>query len=114
MSNDNSTEQTADNAVQPEIEPEIDAATPSETSDASDAGETSDTDAPAAESVLDVPPVVQAIEAPATLAAIESGKLCLDGLITHRMDAQKADAAYRTAFGDSACLKMILDWKGCA
>ena len=72
MSNDNSTEQTADNAVQPEIEPEIDAATPSETSDASDAGETSDTDAPAAESVLDVPPVVQAIEAPATLAAIDA------------------------------------------
>jgi 3-hydroxyethyl bacteriochlorophyllide a dehydrogenase len=53
-------------------------------------------------------------ELTATLAAIESGKLCLDGLITHRMDAEKADVAYRTAFGDSSCLKMILDWKGCA
>lgn len=53
-------------------------------------------------------------ELAATLAAVESGKLRLDGLITHRMDAEKADEAYRTAFGDSACLKMILDWKGCA
>jgi len=53
-------------------------------------------------------------ELTATLAAIESGRLRLDGLITHQMDAEKADAAYRTAFGDSSCLKMILDWKGCA
>ncbi len=41
----------------------------------------------------------------------ESGRLSLDGLITHRSSATDADAAYRTAFGDPACLKMILDWK---
>jgi len=43
----------------------------------------------------------------------ESGRLSLDGLITHRSDALDADVAYRTAFGDSACLKMILDWRAC-
>lgn len=49
-----------------------------------------------------------------TLAAMDDGRLSLDGLITHRMDATDADQAYRTAFGNSACLKMILDWKGCS
>lgn len=43
---------------------------------------------------------------------VESGRLSLDGLITHRLPATQADAAYRTAFGDPACLKMILDWRG--
>lgn len=42
---------------------------------------------------------------------ISDGSLSLDGLITHRAEAMQADAAYRTAFGDSACLKMILDWR---
>jgi 3-hydroxyethyl bacteriochlorophyllide a dehydrogenase len=42
---------------------------------------------------------------------ITNGKLSLDGLITHHMDATQADLAYRTAFGDSTCLKMILDWR---
>ena len=42
---------------------------------------------------------------------IESGVLSLDGLITHRHPAEQADAAYRTAFGDPSCLKMILDWR---
>jgi 3-hydroxyethyl bacteriochlorophyllide a dehydrogenase len=55
---------------------------------------------------------------PADLVAVrdmaESGVLCLDGLITHRRDALAADAAYRTAFGDPACLKMTLDWRDCA
>jgi bacteriochlorophyllide a dehydrogenase len=45
---------------------------------------------------------------------IETGRLSLDGLITHRHSATAADAAYRTAFGDPGCLKMILDWKECA
>lgn len=40
-----------------------------------------------------------------------SGQLSLDGLITHRQEAAQADAAYRTAFSDPACLKMILDWR---
>lgn len=44
---------------------------------------------------------------------IATGRLSLDGLITHRMDATEAPDAYRTAFGDSACLKMILDWRQC-
>ncbi len=43
----------------------------------------------------------------------ESGRLSLDGLITHRADAMEADSAYRTAFGDPTCLKMILDWRSC-
>ncbi len=41
----------------------------------------------------------------------ESGKLSLDGLITHRFLADDADNAYRTAFSDPRCLKMILDWR---
>lgn len=43
----------------------------------------------------------------------EQGRLSLDGLITHRREAVQADQAYRTAFGDSDCLKMILDWRTC-
>jgi bacteriochlorophyllide a dehydrogenase len=45
--------------------------------------------------------------------AVGDGRLSLDGLITHRLDASAADTAYRTAFGDAGCLKMILDWRGC-
>ena len=41
----------------------------------------------------------------------ENGRLSLDGLITHHDVATHAADAYRTAFGDSACLKMILDWR---
>ena len=43
----------------------------------------------------------------------ESGALSLDGLITHQERAANAPDAYRTAFGDAACLKMILDWRRC-
>ena len=50
----------------------------------------------------------------AVLTMIETGALSLKGLITHRAEAADAPAAYRTAFGDSACLKMILDWRQCA
>jgi len=39
-----------------------------------------------------------------------SGSLDLDGLITHRHPANEAHDAYRTAFSDVHCLKMILDW----
>ena len=42
---------------------------------------------------------------------IESGRLNLGGLITHRQAASDAPAAYRTAFCDPSCLKMILDWR---
>jgi 3-hydroxyethyl bacteriochlorophyllide a dehydrogenase len=44
----------------------------------------------------------------------ETGRLSLDGLITHTLDATQASDAYRTAFSDAACLKMILDWRSCA
>ena len=43
----------------------------------------------------------------------EEGRLDLTGLITHRERAEHARGAYRTAFSDAACLKMVLDWKGC-
>lgn len=47
----------------------------------------------------------------ATCKLIEGRALSLDGLITHRLPAGEADLAYRTAFGDPACLKMLLDWR---
>jgi 3-hydroxyethyl bacteriochlorophyllide a dehydrogenase len=47
----------------------------------------------------------------ATTRMIETGALSLGGLITHRLDASQADDAYRTAFNDAACLKMVLDWR---
>ncbi|NBC22437.1 MAG: chlorophyll synthesis pathway protein BchC [Gammaproteobacteria bacterium] len=54
---------------------------------------------------------------PADLAGVQSlvaaDRLSLDGLITHRADAPDAEGAYRTAFGDPSCLKMILDWRDC-
>ncbi|MFD0858482.1 chlorophyll synthesis pathway protein BchC [Roseovarius aquimarinus] len=47
----------------------------------------------------------------ATRALVESGALSLAGLISH--EAAKADAveAYKTAFRDPDCLKMMLNWK---
>jgi 3-hydroxyethyl bacteriochlorophyllide a dehydrogenase len=47
----------------------------------------------------------------AVIALAGSGQLSLDGLVTHQQAVRHADAAYLTAFGDSACLKMILDWR---
>ena len=41
---------------------------------------------------------------------VESGRVSLDGLITHRSAPRDAATAYATAFEDPACLKMILDW----
>ncbi|MFE1598893.1 chlorophyll synthesis pathway protein BchC [Methylobacterium sp. ID0610] len=46
----------------------------------------------------------------AVTALAAAGSLDLGGLITHRRPAAEAEAAYRTAFGDPACLKMVLDW----
>lgn len=40
-----------------------------------------------------------------------SGELSLDGLVTDLEPAARAPNAYRTAFGDPACLKMVLDWR---
>lgn len=50
----------------------------------------------------------------ATRSLVESGALSLSGLITHQADAIQAPAAYRTAFNDPTCLKMILNWKDAA
>jgi len=50
----------------------------------------------------------------AVLALIGEGRLSLDGLITHRLPAMEAPEAYRTAFADPACLKMVLDWRSLA
>ena len=41
-------------------------------------------------------------------------RLSLDHLITHRSPAAAAQDAYRTAFNDTGCLKMILDWRASA
>jgi bacteriochlorophyllide a dehydrogenase len=49
-----------------------------------------------------------------TRQLVESGALSLDGLVTHRRPATDAGTAYRVAFDDPACLKMILDWKDVA
>jgi 3-hydroxyethyl bacteriochlorophyllide a dehydrogenase len=52
---------------------------------------------------------------PDDLAAVgalaDAGRLALDGLVTHRMPAHDAAAAYATAFGDPACIKMVIDWR---
>jgi 3-hydroxyethyl bacteriochlorophyllide a dehydrogenase len=50
----------------------------------------------------------------ATRAAIDDGRLTLEGLITHRRAAEDAAAAYRTAFEDPQCLKMLIEWGGVA
>jgi len=55
---------------------------------------------------------------PSDLATVKSlvslRKLALGGLITHRHEAADAATAYRTAFDDPRCLKMILDWRACS
>lgn len=47
----------------------------------------------------------------ATRSLIECGDLSLDGLITHHRPASDAADAYRTAFEQPECLKMIIDWR---
>ena len=42
---------------------------------------------------------------------VAGGRLSLDGLITHHCAALDASDAYRQAFEDRDCLKMILDWR---
>ena len=48
----------------------------------------------------------------ATLRMMEDGRLPLGGLISHRSTPREASDAYRTAFTDQTCLKMVLDWSG--
>lgn len=42
---------------------------------------------------------------------VEQGRLSLAGLVTHTQSPAHAHEAYSTAFGDSHCLKMVLDWR---
>ena len=47
----------------------------------------------------------------AVTALVADGLLSLDGLITDRAPASAAASAYRTAFTEPACIKMVLDWR---
>lgn len=47
----------------------------------------------------------------AVLTLRRKGLLPLDGLVTHVETADRADEAYKTAFGAAECLKMVLDWR---
>jgi 3-hydroxyethyl bacteriochlorophyllide a dehydrogenase len=44
-------------------------------------------------------------------ALVAEGALSLGDLISHRQPAASAATAYRTAFDDPNCIKMILDWR---
>ncbi|MEM8731820.1 MAG: chlorophyll synthesis pathway protein BchC [Pseudomonadota bacterium] len=48
----------------------------------------------------------------ATRSLVESGALSLGGLISHVAPAADATTAYRTAFENPDCLKLVLDWEG--
>jgi 3-hydroxyethyl bacteriochlorophyllide a dehydrogenase len=41
---------------------------------------------------------------------VQTGRVSLDGLITHHQRPSQAEQAYEVAFGDAHCLKMVLDW----
>jgi 3-hydroxyethyl bacteriochlorophyllide a dehydrogenase len=47
------------------------------------------------------------------LGLATDGRLHLDGLITHTRPFDQAADAYATAFTDTACLKMLVDWRSC-
>lgn len=44
---------------------------------------------------------------------LAEGRVSLHGLITHLDEPAHAGSAYRTAFDDATCLKMVLDWRHC-
>ncbi len=50
----------------------------------------------------------------AVLQLVAEVRLQLDGQITHHAAAGDAERAYRTAFSDQRCLKMVLDWRASA
>ncbi len=47
----------------------------------------------------------------AVFAMFHGDGLSLEGLITHTEKATRAQHAYEVAFGDPACLKMVIDWR---
>jgi len=49
----------------------------------------------------------------AVLGLVRTGRLGLDGLVTHEAAFEQAEQAYATAFEDSDCLKMLIDWRSC-
>jgi 3-hydroxyethyl bacteriochlorophyllide a dehydrogenase len=53
----------------------------------------------------------QAADISQAAALVAGGALSLDYLISHRQRPDQAEAAYRRAFGDPECIKMILDWR---
>lgn len=50
----------------------------------------------------------------AVLHLVRAGRLSLKGLVTHHARPEEAATAYRTAFGDPDCLKMVIDWRKAA
>ena len=46
----------------------------------------------------------------AVIRMVETGQLSLEGMITHTYTLDKALQAYKVAFSDPLCLKMMLDW----
>jgi 3-hydroxyethyl bacteriochlorophyllide a dehydrogenase len=45
---------------------------------------------------------------------VGSGRLSLEGLVTHKVPATEAPTAYGQAFSDPNCLKMVFDWRDIA
>lgn len=43
---------------------------------------------------------------------IASGELDVSGLLTHRVPLERIQAAYRLAFEDPSCLKLVIEWPG--
>lgn len=43
---------------------------------------------------------------------VADGRLSLSGLVTHQASVHSVIPAYRRAFEDPACLKMVIDWHG--
>jgi 3-hydroxyethyl bacteriochlorophyllide a dehydrogenase len=50
----------------------------------------------------------------ACFAMVGSGRLSLEGLVTHRVPAAAAPTEYGRAFSDPTCLKMVFDWRNIA
>lgn len=48
------------------------------------------------------------------LTLVRSGRLSLDGLVTHRFPPPAAAEAYRTAFEDPDCVKALITWRASA
>lgn len=63
------------------------------------------------EATLQVAAQWQPDDLAAVVSMVETGRLSLSKLITHRRPAASAAEAYRTAFDDPNCLKMVLDWR---